>query len=96
MSAYIYEVLSEHLVAGLDYRFAMQDIAGNDRYTTNDHRGKAFSRYFFTHGVFLQGSSTYRYQRENSYDQGARIAITRCCSGPVSGIGFQPGAVFYC
>ena len=87
VSAYIYEVLSEHLVAGLDYRFAMQDIAGDDRYTTNDHRGKAFSRYFFTHGVFLQGSSTYRYQRENSYDQGGSNSDNAMLFG--AGIGYR-------
>jgi tetratricopeptide (TPR) repeat protein len=63
LSVYGYEVLSKHLVAGVDYRFVRQDInVPDDGSLTNDHRGTAFSRYFFSSGVFLQGSAAYRYQ----------------------------------
>jgi tetratricopeptide (TPR) repeat protein len=63
-SAYVYEVLSRHWVAGIDYRYVRQDtddpVAASQ--ISHDHRGKAFTRYFFSGGFFLQGSATYRYQ----------------------------------
>jgi hypothetical protein len=63
-SAYAYEVLSRHWVIGTDYRYVRQDT--NDPTAasriTHDHRSKAFTRYFFSGGLFLQGSATYRYQ----------------------------------
>jgi tetratricopeptide (TPR) repeat protein len=63
LSVYGYEVLSKHLVGGVDYRFVKQDInVPGDGSLTNDHRGTAFTRYFFSSGLFLQGSTTYRYQ----------------------------------
>ncbi len=63
LSVYGYEVLSKSLVGGVDYRFVKQDInAPNDGSLTNDHRGTAFTRYFFQNGFFLQGSAAYRYQ----------------------------------
>jgi hypothetical protein len=63
LSVYGYEVLSRNLVGGVDYRFVRQDIdPSGDGSLTNDHRGQAFTRYFFASGLFLQGSATYRYQ----------------------------------
>lgn len=63
LSVYGYEVVSKHLVAGVDYRFVRQDInVPDDGSLTNDHRGTAFTRYFFSGGMFLQGSASYRYQ----------------------------------
>jgi tetratricopeptide (TPR) repeat protein len=66
VSAYVYEVFSRRLVGGLDYRFVRQDAGGDDPFMSNDHRGTAFSRYFFAGGFFLQTSASYRYQdRQN-------------------------------
>lgn len=63
LSVYGYEVFSKHLVGGVDYRFVRQDVnVADDGSLTNDHRGTAFTRYFFSSGVFLQGSASYRYQ----------------------------------
>ncbi len=63
LSVYGYQVLSKSLVGGVDYRFVKQDISvPNDGSLTNDHRGTAFTRYFFQNGLFLQGSAAYRYQ----------------------------------
>jgi hypothetical protein len=60
---YGYEVLTRQLVGGVDYRFVRQDInVPGDGALTNDHRGTAFTRYFFSNGIFLQGSAAYRYQ----------------------------------
>jgi hypothetical protein len=63
LSVYGYEVLTRQLVGGVDYRFVRQDInVPGDGALTNDHRGTAFTRYFFSNGIFLQGSAAYRYQ----------------------------------
>lgn len=62
VSAYLYQVFSRRLVGGLDYRFVKQDINSVDPSLTQDQRGIAFTRYFFSNGIFLQGSATYRYQ----------------------------------
>lgn len=63
LSVYGYEVLSRNLVGGVDYRFVRQDInLPGDGSLTGDHRGQAFTRYFFANGLFLQGSAAYRYQ----------------------------------
>jgi tetratricopeptide (TPR) repeat protein len=77
LSAYYYEVLTEHWVAGTDYRFTLEDINPSEvqsPYSIRDQRGKAFTRYFFENGIFLQGSSVYRYQHEidGAVDENAR------------------------
>ncbi len=60
VTAYLYEVLSESWIAGLDYRYAEQ--LNYEDTSSYDQRGKAFTRYYWTGGWFVQGSSTYRYQ----------------------------------
>ena len=62
LTAYWYEVLSEQLATGIDYRFAQQLLSGDPNYDTRDHRAKAFARYYIEGPWFLQGSSIYRYQ----------------------------------
>lgn len=66
LTAYAYQVLTKKWVGGVDYRFVDQDTNGDDPSWSRDQRGTAFTRYFFAGGMFLQGSTTYRYQsREN-------------------------------
>jgi tetratricopeptide (TPR) repeat protein len=61
INAYLYQVLSDKWVAGLDYRYVHDDTPDIAN-LINDQRGKAFTRYFFENGLFLQGSSLYRWQ----------------------------------
>ena len=66
ISSYLYRVLDRHWVAGTDYRYVGQRMSGDDASQSRDHRGTAFTRYFFNGGLFLQGSTTYRYQSRNN------------------------------
>ena len=57
--------------------FTLEDINPSEvqsPYSIRDQRGKAFTRYLFENGIFLQGSSVYRYQHEidGAVDENAR------------------------
>ena len=62
VTSYWYQVLNDQWVAGLDYRYAMESQDGLDSASLCDQKARAFQRYFLTQGIFLQGSSAYRYQ----------------------------------
>jgi tetratricopeptide (TPR) repeat protein len=62
VTAYWYEILTEQVATGLDYRYAEQFTNGDPDYDTRDHRGKAFARYYFEGPWFLNGAGIYRYQ----------------------------------
>ena len=67
ISTYLYHVFNRQTVGGVDYRFVKQDTNGLDSNELRDHRASFFGRYFFSGGMFLQGSAAYRYQsRVNS------------------------------
>ena len=81
-TAYVYELLTRNLAAGLDYRFAQENIpanAGADFDANSiDHRGKMFGNYYFPNSMwFAHGAGIYRYQNfdggveyQNSNDAG--------------------------
>lgn len=69
VTAYWYEILTEQLATGLDYRYAEQFLAGEPDYDTRDHRGKGFGRYYFQGPWFVQGAGIYRYQSSDG-DEG--------------------------
>jgi tetratricopeptide (TPR) repeat protein len=62
LNAYAYQVVSKELVVGNTYRYSIQSREELDREVVRDHRSRTFSRYFFSNGVFLQTSATFRYQ----------------------------------
>lgn len=65
---YIYNVVTQQLVIGADYRLARQNVEflEGDLYV-QDQRASSFSRYFWDSGFFATTSASYRYQdRENS------------------------------
>lgn len=62
VKSYWYQVLNDQWVVGCDYRYAMESQGGLDPVSVRDHKVRAFQRYFFTQGLFLQTSSAYRYQ----------------------------------
>ena len=57
-----YEILTEKIATGLDYRYAEQLLNADPMYDSRDHRGKAFARYYIEGPWFVQGSGIYRYQ----------------------------------
>jgi tetratricopeptide (TPR) repeat protein len=62
VTSYWYQVLNDQWVTGFDYRYAMESQSGLDSASLRDQKARAFQRYFLTQGIFLQGSSAYRYQ----------------------------------
>jgi tetratricopeptide (TPR) repeat protein len=65
VSAYLYQVISKQFVLGTDYRYSREWRDLDVTEALYDHRGRLLSRYFFTSGLFLQGTATYRYQERS-------------------------------
>lgn len=70
VTAYWYEILSEQVATGIDYRYAEQFINSDANYDTRDHRGKAFARYYFDGPWFVNGAGIYRYQNSDGDNNG--------------------------
>lgn len=66
-TAYLYNIVTEALVLGTDYRYTRSVRSFPDDSSLIDHASKSFARYFFTNMFFVHTAATYRYQdRENS------------------------------
>jgi tetratricopeptide (TPR) repeat protein len=84
LNTYVYQVVTKQLVLGNSYRYSIQRRDDFDAEVLRDHRSKAFSRYFFSNGVFLQSSATYRYQGRLN---GSAVDLGSTSSGWLFGAG---------
>jgi tetratricopeptide (TPR) repeat protein len=84
VSTYLYQVVSAQLVLGTDYRYSRERRELDQSEALYDHRGRLMSRYFFSSGVFLQGSASYRYQERSD---GLRADLGRTSSAWLMGAG---------
>ncbi len=88
VSTYLYQVVSAKLVLGTDYRYSRERRELDQSEALYDHRGRLMSRYFFSSGVFLQGSASYRYQ-ERSGGSSADLGSTSSAWLMGAGVGYR-------